>query len=114
MEDLAALIRRQLGVLLNRLRGAQNISAIAREAGLSDKTLRRIRDGENTPSLDTIEKIVSALDKLEPVAPVAEAVADAISEPHAEASDRRDPSNAGQYIHPHRRAADRRDGRSAE
>lgn len=40
----------------------------------------------------------------------AEVDAPAIAEPHAEASDRRDPATEGQFIHSHRRATDMRDG----
>jgi DNA-binding phage protein len=44
-----------------------NVRAVAKEAGLSEKTLYRIRDGENSPTLDTAEKVIAALDKLHPL-----------------------------------------------
>jgi DNA-binding phage protein len=44
-----------------------NVRAVAKEAGLSEKTLYRIRDGANSPSLDTAELVLAALDKLFPV-----------------------------------------------
>jgi DNA-binding phage protein len=51
-----------------------NLRAVAKEAGLNEKTLYRIRDGLNSPSLDTAELVLSALDKLYPlVAPDAKA-----------------------------------------
>ena len=43
-----------------------NLSAVAREAVVSEKTLYRIRDGVNSPSLDTAERVLKALDKLYP------------------------------------------------
>jgi DNA-binding phage protein len=44
-----------------------NLRAVASEARLNEKTLYRIRDGKNKPTLDTAEKIIFALDKLHPV-----------------------------------------------
>lgn len=43
-----------------------NYRSVASEAGVSEKTLYRIRDDENNPRLDTAEKIIAALDKLFP------------------------------------------------
>lgn len=54
-------------VLRGRLAAAGvNIRSVATEAGLSEKTLYRIRDGENSPTLDNAEKVIAALDKLYP------------------------------------------------
>jgi DNA-binding phage protein len=44
-----------------------NVRAVAKEAGLNEKTLYRIRDGVNSPSLDTAQRVLAALDKLFPV-----------------------------------------------
>jgi DNA-binding phage protein len=50
-----------------------NLRAVAKEAGLSEKTLYRIRDAANSPSLDTAESVVAALDKLYPAKPAKKA-----------------------------------------
>jgi DNA-binding phage protein len=49
--------------LINRLQVA-NLVEVAREADVSRKTLDRIRSRENSPTLATVSKINSALDKL--------------------------------------------------
>jgi DNA-binding phage protein len=46
-----------------------NLRAVAKEAGLNEKTLYRIRDGANSPSLDTAQSVLAALDKLYPAKP---------------------------------------------
>ena len=47
--------------LIDRLKSAKNLSAVARHAGLALKTLSRIRDGVNSPTLETASKIMRAL-----------------------------------------------------
>lgn len=65
MDNLPALIRAGRERLIARLKAADcNISALARESGVASKTLYRIRDGENVPELDTIEKVLDAFGRM--------------------------------------------------
>jgi len=50
--------------LIQRLAGAESLEAVAREAQVSERTLRRIRDRENSPRLETVQKVLAALDKV--------------------------------------------------
>ncbi len=53
--------------LIDRLRAAPNVRAVAREAQLSDRQVYRILHGVSSPTLRTAEKISAALDRLHPV-----------------------------------------------
>lgn len=50
--------------LAERLKTA-NVEALAREAGVSVKTVYRLRHQANSPSLDTVAKLLAALEKLQ-------------------------------------------------
>jgi DNA-binding phage protein len=52
--------------LIARLHAIENLSEFARESGVSRKQLHRIRAGDNSPTLETAEKIVAALNRLFP------------------------------------------------
>ena len=49
--------------LRDKLKGAPSIRAIARETGLSEKTLYRTANGQTEPSLETARLILQALSK---------------------------------------------------
>lgn len=51
----------RLETLQARLKAVPNLSGLARTAGLTRKSLQRIRDGEQSPTLRTLEKLVAAL-----------------------------------------------------
>ena len=44
-----------------QLRATANLSDVARRAGLSRKALYRIRDGAQSPTLRTVDKILRAI-----------------------------------------------------
>ena len=50
--------------LVRRLKDS-NLSAVSRESGVALKTLIRIRDHVNSPTLNTAEAVVRALDRME-------------------------------------------------
>lgn len=50
--DLAALLAKT------------NVEAVARESGLSVKTIYRLRQQKNSPTLETAEKIVAAIRRI--------------------------------------------------
>jgi predicted transcriptional regulator len=60
--ELTPAQRLALGERLAELRGGVAVRALARLAGVDDKTLRRIEAGEVDPSLGTLLALVSALD----------------------------------------------------
>jgi DNA-binding phage protein len=41
-----------------------NVREVAREAGVSTKTIYRLRHSQNSPSLDTVERILSAIKRV--------------------------------------------------
>lgn len=53
--DLAALLAKT------------NVEAVARESGLSVKTIYRLRQQKNSPTLETAEKIVAAIRRINAV-----------------------------------------------
>lgn len=54
------LTRDQLAALLLTV----NVEDLARESGVSAKTIYRLRHRENAPTLDTVELLVAAVDRL--------------------------------------------------
>lgn len=65
-----------------------NLSALADRCGLNRKTLQRIRDGQNSPTLDNAEAIVTALAAIaheqgrpDPLAPAKDAQQDSVGGP---------------------------------
>lgn len=56
----AMLTRDELADLLKRV----DVADVAREAKVSTKTVYRLRHKANSPTLDTVERIVSAVRKL--------------------------------------------------
>jgi DNA-binding phage protein len=66
MDDLPNLIRAGLEQLVAKLNEPDcNVSELARLSGVATKTLYRVRDGENTPNVETIEKVLRAFQALE-------------------------------------------------
>jgi len=61
MTDLAS----RLASLRRRLARAKP-SAVAKLSGLSDRTVQRIRDGLNSPNMDTFLRLEAALKALQP------------------------------------------------
>lgn len=55
--DLAALLAKT------------NVEAVARESGLSVKTIYRLRQQKNSPTLETAEKIVAAIRRINAATP---------------------------------------------
>ncbi len=58
------LNREQLADLLSGV----NVDDVAREAALSTKTIYRLRHKAHAPTLDTVEKIVAAVERLKKAA----------------------------------------------
>jgi DNA-binding phage protein len=56
----AMLTRDQLADLLATV----NVREVAREADVSTKTIYRLRNKQNSPTLDTVEQIVAAVRRL--------------------------------------------------
>lgn len=54
------LTRDQLSALLREF----NVEQIAAEAGMSSKTIYRLRNRKTSPTLDTVEKLVIACNRL--------------------------------------------------
>jgi DNA-binding phage protein len=54
------LTRDQLAELLAEVR----VEDVAREANVSTKTIYRLRHKQNSPTLDTVEQIVSAVQRI--------------------------------------------------
>ena len=54
------MTRDQLAELLRTV----NVEALARESGISTKTIYRLRAKENAPTLDTVASIVVAVERL--------------------------------------------------
>lgn len=46
---------------------------VAREAGVSTKTIYRLRHREHAPTLDTVERIIAAVRKVRAVSPAGKA-----------------------------------------
>ena len=57
----AMMTRDQLADLLQTV----NVKAVAREAALSTKTIYRLRHRQHSPSLDTVEKILAAVERVQ-------------------------------------------------
>lgn len=57
---LRMLTRDQLAAMLAEV----NVEAVAREAGVATKTVYRLRHKANSPNLQTVEKIVAAVQRL--------------------------------------------------
>jgi len=51
--------------LRDRLRAMPNIRAVARQAGLPEKTVYRTANGETTPGLETAQRIWNAITTIE-------------------------------------------------
>ncbi len=51
--------------LRDRLRAMPNIRAVARQAGLPEKTVYRTANGETTPSLENAQRMWNAITTLE-------------------------------------------------
>ena len=51
--------------LRDRLRAIPNIRAVARQAGLPEKTVYRTANGETTPSLENAQRMWNAITTLE-------------------------------------------------
>ncbi len=49
---------------LARLLQGVNVEAVAREANVSTKTIYRYRWGKSAPALDTLERLMSAIEKV--------------------------------------------------
>lgn len=58
--QLSMLTRDQLAELLAEVR----VEDVAREANVSTKTIYRLRHKQNSPTLDTVEQIVSAVQRI--------------------------------------------------
>lgn len=52
------LTQQQLAALLWEV---PNVEALAKQTGVSSKTIRRIREGKNAPTLTTVHKLLPAL-----------------------------------------------------
>lgn len=58
---MAAMVTRdQLAELLKTV----NVEAVSRESGLSIKTIYRLRNRQNAPTLDTVEKLLAAVERV--------------------------------------------------
>jgi len=62
------MTRDQLAELLLRY----SVEDVAREAGISAKTIYRLRHKQNAPTLDTVAAIVAAVKRLKPLRRVAQ------------------------------------------
>lgn len=51
--------------LRDRLRAMPNIRAVARQAGIPEKTVYRTASGETTPNLETAQRIWNAITTME-------------------------------------------------
>lgn len=49
--------------LSERLSRVDNLAALAREAGVGDKTVRRLAAGTHSPTLDTLLRVLHALER---------------------------------------------------
>lgn len=56
----AMLTREKLAALLLTV----NVEDLSRESGVSAKTIYRLRHCENAPTLDTVESLVAAVERL--------------------------------------------------
>jgi hypothetical protein len=61
----AMLTRTDLSALLQGV----NVKALSRESGVAEKTIYRLRHGDNAATLDTAEKLVAAIRRIRAVAP---------------------------------------------
>lgn len=55
----------KLEPLQKRLSQAKNLREIAKRAGINEKTIQRIKTGENSPSLRTADAVMTAIDSIE-------------------------------------------------
>jgi len=58
--------RRSFGVALREARGQRTQEEIAREAGLTLRTIQRLEKAENAPQIDTMRALVRVLPDLKP------------------------------------------------
>ena len=59
------LSREQLAEVLSSVR----VEDVAREAGVSTKTIYRLRHRENSPTMDTVASILAAVERLKAAEP---------------------------------------------
>ena len=61
----AMMNRQQLAELL----GTVSVEAVARDAGVSSKTVYRLRHQQTSPRLDVVERLVAAAHRIKAAAP---------------------------------------------